>query len=269
VLPPYLRVNFSKVEKAVITFIRDSINSSQSSGVVIGLSGGSDSSVTAALAVRALGVEKVKVIHLPEKESDPYSTLLATKVADSLGLKLKIIDITTAVSTLLRLIGLDYGKADKVVKGNIKVRTRMTILYAIANLEKRLVLGTGDRSEWLIGYFTKWGDSAADIYPIIGLYKTQVVEFGKYLNLPSDVISRPPTPDLWPGHTAESELGLTYEVIDKVLYWIFDRGMKPDEVSKAAGVPKEIVERIMDLHKRSEHKREPLKAPFRSFTEIK
>ncbi len=266
-LPPNLRLDFRKAEKVITYFIKDTVEKAGARGVVVGLSGGGDSAVAAALAVKALGAYNVKALHLPDKESDPVSALIANKVADALGLELHIVDITKAVESLLKLTGLSYD-SDKVVRGNVKVRVRMTTLYSVANSENKLVLGTSDRSEWLIGYFTKWGDGAADLYPIIGLYKTQVREFGKYLGLPIEVTSRPPTPDLWPGHTAEGELGITYDMIDQVLYYVFDEGLNEDEVSEVAGVPLEVVKRVMELHRKSEHKRAPIRAPFKSFKDI-
>ena len=268
-LPPYLRFNYDRAVDVITSFIRSVVREAGVDGVVIGLSGGSDSALVATLAVRALGKSKVKVVHLPEKESSSESFRLSRVTADFLGVELHVIDITNAVESFLKMLNLSYENAPKVVKGNIKVRSRMLLLYAIANLENRLVLGTSDRSEWLIGYFTKWGDGAADAYPIIGLYKTQVRALGLYLGIPREVILRPSTPDLWPGHTAEGELGITYEEIDRVLYWIFDEGIPPSKVSEVSKVPKEVVERVLELHKKSEHKRSPLKAPFRSFKELK
>jgi len=267
-LPPHLRFDFRQAERVITRFIKDMIESTGASGVVIGLSGGSDSSVTAALAVRALGADKVKALRLPDKESSRESIEIAGKVADTLGIEVVTIDITPMVESFLRAIGLTYENAPKIVKGNIKVRTRMVTLYAFANKERRLVLGTSDRSEWLIGYFTKWGDGCADLYPIIGLYKTQVMEFGKWLGLPEESVTRPPTPDLWPGHTAYEELGVTYDLIDEVLYRVFDEGVPPEKVPEVAGVPEEVVKRVMELHRVSEHKRSPLKMPFKSFKEL-
>jgi len=267
-LPPYLRVNYRKAEGVITSFISKTVEASNAEGVVLGLSGGSDSSVVAALAVRALGPHKVKAVSLPDIESSPESSLIARKVSDTLGIELTVIDITPVVSSVLKQLGMNYQGSNRVVRGNIKVRSRMMILYAIANFERRLVIGTSDRSEWLIGYFTKWGDGAADLYPIIGLFKSQVMEFGKYLNLPLEAVSRPPTPDLWPGHTAQEELGMTYDVIDEVLYWFFDEGLKPEEIPKASGVPYEAVTKVLELYKRSKHKREPLRAPFKSFKEL-
>ncbi len=267
-LPPHLRFDFEKAVSRITSFIRSVVQEAGVRGVVLGLSGGCDSAATATLAVRALGRDKVKLLYLPEIESSPESYRLAKAVADFLGIELRVIDITEPVKTFLKLLGLDYSNAPKIVKGNIKVRSRMVTLYAFANLENRLVLGTSDRSEWLIGYFTKWGDGAADVYPLIGLYKTQVRALCKYLGVPEEVIKRPPTPDLWPGHTAEGELGLTYEVIDEVLYRIFDEGIPPEEVPKVIGISKEVVDRVMELHRSTEHKRKPLRAPFTSFKEL-
>jgi len=269
VLPPYLRVDYRLAERVIVDFIKESVEEAGAEGVVIGLSGGGDSAVAAALTVKALGPGRVRTLFLPDRESDKLSQVIAYKVADRLGIRFDVIDITGVVTEFLSALGYDYRTAPRIPKGNIKVRSRMTLLYSVANFENRLVVGTSDRSEWLIGYFTKWGDGAADIYPIIGLYKTQVREFAKYLDLPIEVVTRPSTPDLWPGHTAEGELGVTYDVIDEVLYRVFDEGVLPDVVPKVAGISKDVVDRVMELHRRSEHKRVPLRAPFRSFIQLR
>lgn len=267
-LPPHLSVDFRKAEDIITDFIRVKVKEAGASGVVIGLSGGGDSSVCAALSVKALGTSSVKVIHMPEIESNPISTLIANKVANNLGLELEIVNITDVVSAFLKSLGMSYESSDKIVRGNVKARSRMTILYTIANKENMLVVGTSDRSEFLIGFFTKWGDGAGDLHPIIGLYKTQVREFAKYLSLPTEVISRPPSPDLWPGHTAEGELGLTYDEIDEVLYRLFDEGREPHEIPRISGVPKESVEKVIRLYEKTKHKRIFVNGPFYSFRDL-
>jgi len=267
-LPPHLRFNYEVAERRITSFIKEVVKASHARGVVLGLSGGSDSSVSISLAAKALGPEMVKAVSMPDIESSEETISIARRVADSVGVELTTIDITPIVSSVLKQLGMNYASSDRVVRGNIKVRVRMTVLYAIANSEGRLVLGTSDRSEWLIGYFTKWGDGAADLYPIIGLFKTQVMELGRYLNLPSEAFSRPPTPDLWPGHTAERELGVNYEVIDEVLYRFFDEGLRINEIVNVTGIPNEVVRKVLKLYERSDHKRQPLKAPFRSFKEL-
>jgi len=268
VLPPHLSLDFRKAEQVITDFIKVKVREAGASGVLIGLSGGGDSSVCAALSVRALGTSSVKVVHMPDVESDPISTLIANKVANNLGLELEIINITDIVNAFLKSLGTDYESSDKLVRGNIKARSRMIILYAIANKENMLVIGTSDRSEFLIGFFTKWGDGAGDLHPIIGLYKTQVREFAKYLNLPTEVISRPSSPDLWPGHTAEGELGLTYDEIDEILYRLFDEGRQPSEVPRISGIPEESVKKVVRLYERTKHKRVLANGPFYSFKEL-
>ncbi|MEM0015414.1 MAG: NAD+ synthase [Zestosphaera sp.] len=267
-LPPHLRLDFRKAEEVIKDFIRGRVREAGASGVVIGLSGGGDSSVCAAISARALGPSSVTVVHMPDSESDPASTLIANKVANGLSLDMRIIDLTEVVTSFLKPLGISYGSPERLVRGNVKARARMVILYAIANRENMLVVGTSDRSEWLIGFFTKWGDGAGDVHPLIGLYKTQVREFAKHLNLPSEVVARPPSPDLWPGHTAEGELGLTYDEIDEVLYRLFDEGLRPEDIPKASGIPQSVVERVLQLHRRTAHKRAPIAAPFHSFKEL-
>lgn len=267
-LPPHLMLDFRRAEEVIKDFIRAKVREAGASGVVIGLSGGGDSSVCAALSARALGPSSVTVLHMPDRESDPMSTLIANKVANSLGLELKVVDITEVVTALLKPLGMGYESPERLVRGNVKARVRMVILYAVANRENMLVVGTGDRSEWLIGFFTKWGDGAGDIHPLVGLYKTQVREFAKYLNLPAEVVARPPSPDLWPGHTAEGELGLTYDEIDEVLYRLFDESLKPDEIPTVSGIPSSVVERVLRLYRKTLHKRSPVAAPFHSFKEL-
>ncbi|MEM0086098.1 MAG: NAD+ synthase [Zestosphaera sp.] len=267
-LPPHLSVDFHKAEDVITNFIRARVKEAGASGVVIGLSGGGDSSVCVALSVKALGASSVKAIHMPEAESNPISTLIANKVAGNLGLELEVINITDVVSAFLKSLGMSYESSNKLVRGNIKARSRMVVLYAIANKENMLVVGTSDRSEFLIGFFTKWGDGAGDLHPIIGLYKTQVREFAKYLNLPTEVISRPPSPDLWPGHTAEGELGLTYDEIDEVLYRLFDEGREPHEIPRISGVPKESVDKVIKLYEKTKHKRVFVDGPFYSFKDL-
>lgn len=267
-LPSHLTLDFQRAEEVIKDFIRAKVREAGASGVVIGLSGGGDSSVCAALSTRALGSSSVIALHMPDRESDPISTLIANKVVNSLGLEMRVVDITEVVSTLLKSLGMSYESPERLVRGNIKARARMIILYAIANRENMLVVGTSDRSEWLIGFFTKWGDGAGDIYPLIGLYKTQVREFAKYLSLPTEVVARPPSPDLWPGHTAEGELGLTYDEIDEVLYRLFDEGLEPEDIPKVSGIPLSVVERVLKLYQKTTHKRSPVTAPFRSFKEL-
>ena len=128
----------------------------------------------------------------------------------------------------------------------------MSLLYYVANSKNLLVVGTGDRSEILIGYFTKYGDGGVDFLPIGDLYKTQVRWLGKHLGVPENILTKPSSPQLWPGHKAEEELGVTYDRIDLILHAIFDLRMEAEEVRKQFG---EDVDRVLELHAKSSHKR--------------
>ncbi|MEK6877669.1 MAG: NAD(+) synthase, partial [Thermoproteota archaeon] len=139
--------------------------------------------------------------------------------------------------------------------GNLRARIRSNILYYYANSKNLLVLGSSDRSEYLIGYFTKFGDGAADLLPIVSLYKTQIREFAKSLGVPDSIISKKSSPSLWQGHLAEDEIGLSYEEIDLILYCIVDKNLSLQETVNLADIDLSIVNKIHKLYKKSEHKR--------------
>lgn len=260
-VPSYLRINEEKTVKRIINFIRNYIKESGVAGVVLGLSGGSDSSVTAALAVRALGPSRVNALIMPDKESSPRSVSDAEHVARLLGIRYVRIDITPIVSSVLGAFGDDYSKAPKIPKGNVKARARMILLYYMANKENLIVLGTSDKSEWLLGYFTKWGDAAADVYPLINLYKSQVRLLGDYLELPEDIIWKPSTPDLWVKHRASEELGADYDVIDPILYHYVELSLSPKDIANKLNINLGLVKSIVSRVSLYEHKRKMIKGP--------
>jgi len=260
-VPSYLRINEEKTVKRIINFIRNYIKGSGVAGVVLGLSGGSDSSVTAALAVRALGPSRVNALIMPDKESSPRSVSDAEHVARLLGIRYVRIDITPIVSSVLGAFGDDYSKAPKIPKGNVKARARMILLYYMANKENLIVLGTSDKSEWLLGYFTKWGDAAADVYPLINLYKSQVRLLGDYLELPEDIIWKPSTPDLWVKHRASEELGADYDVIDPILYHYVELSLSPKDIANKLNINLGLVKSIVSRVSLYEHKRKMIKGP--------
>mgnify|MGYP000253426476 CR=1 FL=1 len=260
-VPSYLRINEEKTVKRITNFIRDYIKESGVAGVVLGLSGGSDSSVTAALAVRALGPSRVNALIMPDKESSPRSVSDAERVAKLLGIRYVRIDITPVVSSVLGAFRDDYSKAPKIPKGNVKARARMILLYYMANKENLIVLGTSDKSEWLLGYFTKWGDAAADVYPLINLYKSQVRLLGDYLGLPEDIIWKPSTPDLWVKHRASEELGADYDVIDPILYHYVELSLSPEVIANKLNIDLGLVKSIVGRISLYEHKRKMIKGP--------
>jgi NAD+ synthase len=249
--------DWSEVERRISRFIKDYVEKSNTKGVVLGLSGGIDSCTTAALSARALGGNRVLGLMLPEKETySPKDIKHAELVAEKFGFKTERIDIT---ATLEAFYGSTptFDQADKLSKGNIKARTRMIYIYYYANRCCLLVCGSSDKSETMMGYFTKWGDVAADISPIMDLYKTQVRKLAQHVAVPREIVQKPPTPGLWPGQLAEKELGMGYEQLDLVLYGL-ERFMKTEEIAAQLGVHRQVVEKVKKRWLSMEHKRRML-----------
>jgi NAD+ synthase len=252
--PPTL--SYAKVAEAVESFISSMVSSAGTRGVILGLSGGLDSSVVAKLCVEALGPGKVKALIMPDGEVTPREDVEdALSLAEGLGVEAGVVDIAEAVRAVVDRHPFGGGGLKAV--GNVRARLRMVMLYYAANALDLLVAGTGDRSELMIGYFTKYGDGGADMLPIGGLYKTQVRELARHLGLPRRIVEKPSSPRLWRGQTAEGELGLSYEVIDPILHGLYDLGLTVEEVAEGAGVGVEVVERVRGMVEASRHKRSP------------
>ena len=149
----------------------------------------------------------------------------------------------------------NHLEPDDLALGNLRARIRANIIYYYANLKNLLVLGTSDRSEYLIGYYTKFGDGSADLLPIVSLYKTQLREFAKTLGVPNNIITKKSSPHLWKEHLAEVEIGLSYEVIDSILYCLVDKKMSIDETIQATEIQRDAVEKINHMFQNSQHKR--------------
>ncbi len=248
-------LDYKKITDELITCITSILEQSKKEGVVLGLSGGVDSSVTAALLTRALGPERVVGLIMPEKETNQKDVEDALLIAETLGIPYMVIDITKPVEEILKSFGATYENTDVIAKGNVKARIRMVMLYYYANTHNFLVAATSDRSEYLIGYFTKWGDAAGDFYPIISLYKTQVRRLALRLGIPESIALKPSSPGLWPGQKAIDELGIDYNVIDDILYLLVDKQEPINEVSKKLGISKETVESIWNRIISTSHKR--------------
>ncbi|PMP94177.1 MAG: NAD(+) synthetase, partial [Thermodesulfobacterium geofontis] len=210
-------ISYEMVIKKIVEFIKRKIKESGAKGVVLGISGGIDSATTAYLAVKALGKDKVLGIVMPYYKNQ--ETEDAIYVCKTLGINYRIINIENIVDEFEKTLNL---KIEKITKGNLMVRSRMVILYGFANALNYLVLGTSNKSEYLVGYFTKWGDGASDIAPLLGLYKTEVRELAKKLGVPEKIIFKTPTAGLWEGQTDEDELGITYDLLDRILYKLID-----------------------------------------------
>ncbi len=243
-------LDYKSVVEIITGFIAEKVNEANAGGVVIGISGGIDSATTAYLAVKALGKEKVLGLIMPYYQNRDVED--AKLVCSSLGIECREINIKPIVDSFVSQLGF---QPDKRSLGNIMARTRMVILYAHANSKNYLVLGTSNRSEFLTGYFTKWGDGASDYAPIINLYKTEVWEVAKFIGVPERIIKKKPTAGLWEGQTDEDELGISYRLLDEILWRLVDLLKDKEEIAEELAVPVETVEYVENLVKRSEHKR--------------
>jgi len=254
--PDVLKIDVGQTERRLVDFIKAYVKKTQVKGLVVGLSGGIDSSTVAALSAKAIRGNKVLGVCLPERQTwNKQDIQHAKDISRLFKIQFKLIDITSTVETIRKTIP-DYNSRQRVPDGNIKARSRMGFLYYYANRLQRLVVGSGDKSEIMLGYFTKWGDYCADLAPLADLFKTQVQALARHLNLPEEILAKAPTPALWPGQSAEGELGLKYEILDLILYGL-EHFMLPDEISRQLGLPLETVTRIEERWLRSEHKRRP------------
>jgi len=233
----------------IISKVKQFIKSyNAANGFVIGLSGGLDSTVTAWLATLATGKESVTGLIMPDSSSTTSDDLKdAQALVEILGINSKTIYIDNIIEAYKAKLNLDTRSL-----GNLKARIRMSILYAFANSENKLVLGTGDKSEIYLGYFTKYGDGGVDILPIGDIYKTELRELASYIGVPKNIIIKKSSPRLWPGQLAENELGFTYEFADKVLYKLIDKGENEEAIIKEEG---EMAKQVIELYIKSEHKR--------------
>jgi NAD+ synthase len=245
-----LALNAPLATAVLTSFIRDAVETSGTQGVVVGLSGGIDSSLSAALAVHALGAERVHGFLLPYRTSNPESERHAREVAGQLGIDHRVIDISPMVDAYFALE--PDAPADR--RGNKMARERMTILFDQAKKLDGLVLGTSNKTEILLGYSTVFGDNASSLNPLGDLYKCQVRQLSRHLGLSVDIIDKAPSADLWPGQTDEGELGLSYQTADEVLYLLYDMGLRPEEVT-ARGYDEQAVRRIVSLEQRFRYKR--------------
>jgi NAD+ synthase len=256
-VPSVLELDMPEIEKRVRRFIKEYVENSGADGIVLGLSGGIDSSTIAALSSLSIGGDQVLGLMLPEKETyNPKDVDDARLVAEKFGLKTQICDITPVVEAFYKAIPI-FDNEDRLCKGNIKARTRMIMLYYYANKLNRIVCGSSDKSETMMGYFTKWGDVAADISPIMDLYKTQVRKLAAHLGIPAELAAKPSTPALWPNQLAETELGIKYETLDLILFGL-ERFMTTEEIARQLKIETMMVKKVKSRWLAVEHKRRTL-----------
>jgi NAD+ synthase len=227
----------------IANWLREHLAAAGAKGFVFGLSGGVDSATAAALAVRAVGAENTLGVLMP-CHSQPEDAALGQSVADAFSIHTVMVDLTEAHDALMAAL----PQADHhLAAANIRPRLRMITLYYLAQSRNYLVLGSGNKTELAVGYFTKWGDGGIDLLPLGDLSKTQVWELARELGVPREVVERPPTAGLWPGQTDEGEMGITYRELDRVLAAI--------EVWDTAGVDSATLEKVQGMIGRSAHKR--------------
>jgi len=219
--------------------------------VVLGLSGGVDSSVAAVLCKEALGKDNVLCLFMPDDATPKNDRKHKKTFVKKIGIQCKTIEIDHIVKYIQKAC---FEKPGKITLSNIKARTRMILLYTYANETGSLVCGTSNKSELLIGYFTKYGDGGVDFQPLGDLYKTQIYQLAKHLKIPKPLVSKAPTAGLWVGQTDEKELGMSYETLDKILHGL-EQKLDTFEIQKIANVTKSDVERIRQMRKKSQHKR--------------
>jgi len=242
--------DYNTIANRIQNRLEQKIKETNSKGVIFGLSGGIDSAVIAYLCNNTIK-EKTLAIIMPDSKVSPESeTSDAIKIVDELGLDYKLLDI----NSIHKEFNMVLEPEDRAL-GNLRARIRMNILYYYANLKNLIVLGSSDKSEFNIGYFTKFGDGAADILPIASLYKTQVREIAKNLGIDENIISKKSSPHLWPNHEAEHEIGAKYEQIDIILYCILEKKLSVKEVIRESEIEENTVRRIYQLYQSNNHKR--------------
>ena len=242
------RLDADLVVRALALALSQTLDDAGRSGFVVGLSGGVDSALAAAIAARAVGPGAVHAFHLPADATPSESGEVARLVAEHLGIALETISVTPLVEAA------PLASPDPRGLGNFVSRVRMAVLYDRAAAFDALVLGTGNKSEIALGYTTLWGDMAADCWPLGDLYKTQVLDVARSIGLPAEVVEREPSAELWDGQTDEGELGFSYGQADLALYTYLEGRQRPDEIA-GRGIDAVTVERVLDRVRRNAFKR--------------
>lgn len=229
-------------EASLEKFIRRKVREAGAGGVVVGLSGGVDSALVATLCTRALGRGRVTALVMPESETTSKRDVEdALRVARHLGVEHYVVDFSCVYKNFKKILPTFKEKA-RIPNGNLRARIRMCVLYYFSNSRNLLVAGTGNKSELMMGYFTRYGDGGVDFLPIGGLYKTEVRRLAAELGVPKEIIRKKPSPGLWKGQTAEGELGVSYEKLDSILMRVGKESSK--SIAKELGLKESTIRKI-------------------------
>jgi NAD+ synthase len=246
-----------ETEQIIEKFLSEKLRKTGAEGYVLGVSGGVDSAVVLRLCARAVGKKKVLALLMPEKDSPKEDLLDSITICEREGVDYRVVDITDPVEAFRKAI---KEKTGRKLLANIKARSRMIVLYQYAKADKRLVVGTSNKSELLVGYFTKFGDGAADLEPIGDLYKTEVRQLAKDIGIPDKIIKKAPSAGLWKGQTDEGDMGITYERLDAILFGI-ELGLVEKEIAERAETTVKEVAKIARTVRMTSHKRKVQSAP--------
>ncbi|MFC7069395.1 NAD+ synthase [Halobaculum lipolyticum] len=248
-----------RVRDHLTDFVADQVAGAGADGAVLGLSGGIDSTTVAYLAVDALGADSLRGLVMPGSVNTDENMSDAERVAEDLGIEYDVIEIEPIAEAFYD--ALPEAADAKMAESNVRVRVRAVLNYFAANADDRIVLGTGNRSEALTGYFTKYGDQAVDCNPIGTLYKQQVRQLAAHVGVPRDLVMKTPSAEMWTGQTDEEEMGLDYDTLDAVLALHVDGPLSTAATVRALDVTAEQVARVEELYEASKHKRAMPPAP--------
>jgi NAD+ synthase len=248
--PDLAALDYALLRKILVQFIRSEVQRTGLARGVLGLSGGLDSSLVAALAAEALGPDQVLGVAMPYRTSSPESLAHARLMVAHTGIRFTVVEITPMVDAYFAA----EPEASSLRRGNKMARERMSILYDRSAAEGALVLGTSNKSEIFLGYGTAYGDLASAVNPIGDLFKTQVRGLSRFLGLPAAIVDKPPSADLWAGQSDEAELGFSYEAVDPLLYLMLDERLEREALLERGWEPA-FVDRITEMIRRSQFKR--------------
>jgi NAD+ synthase len=251
-------MDYGRVVEKIDSFLNQKLKEAGTEGFVIGISGGIDSAVVAKLAVDSVGSENVYGWVMPGDPSSEQNMKDARELAENLGIELREVNIEETVESFKQNAPFQVGE---LAEGNVRARVRMIYEYMDANENNLMVLGGGNKTENLTGYFTKYGDGAVDLTPIGNLYKTEVKKLAEHIGLDQKFIEKKPTAGLWEEQTDEGELGASYEIIDRILKRAVEQKQSVDKIVEETEISRTKVERFVEMYDKTEHKRKRPQSP--------